>query len=201
MSKKDVESALARGVDILNNFLPVESFLLFPLVYSTCVWAVRRIFDGRDRVLAWQVWLDPEFIGTKPDDFVLHFFAGDEALGHAYETEIAGRDMAALRRAFAALYPVRGLEDAFLRGLFREELAAGDYRKIVAEFGPRTAEALEGIRAAEASSGFWHALEDLGREAASLGLHLIRDEDVQDMIIAAIKKKTARAARAKRPKP
>ncbi len=201
MSKKDVESALARAVEILDNFLPVKSFLLFPLLYSTCVWAARRIFDGRDRVLAWQVWLDPEFIGTKPDDFILHFFAGDEALNREFKVEVAGRDMPALRAAFAALYPVRGLEDAFLKGLFRAELAAGDYRKIVAEFVPRTAKALDAIRAAEASPGFWEVLVDFGREAASLGLHLIKDADVQDMIVAALKKKTARAAKAGGPKP
>src|SRR5512137_785686 len=118
MSKKDVERALARGVDILNNFVPLKSLLLFPLVYSACVWAARRIFDCRDRVLAWQVWLDPEFVAAKPDDFILHFFASNGALSAAYRTEVAGRDTAALRTAFPALYPVCGLEDSFLKGLF-----------------------------------------------------------------------------------
>ena len=201
MSKKDVEGALARGVDVLNGFLPLKSLLLFPLLYSTCVWAVRRVFDCRDRILAWQVWLDPEFIATKPDDFIVHFFATDDALSRAYRTEVEARDLGALRGAFPALYPIRGLEDAFLKGLFRAELEAGDFRTIVSEFAPRTAKALDGIRAAEAAPGFWRALEDLGREVASLGLHLIKDEAVQDMIIAVIKRKTAQAAKAGRPKP
>ncbi|MGZ5469218.1 MAG: hypothetical protein ACXW2H_08795 [Candidatus Aminicenantales bacterium] len=61
MAKKDIEAALARGVEILEAFLPLKSWRLFPVIYSACVWAVRRVFDYRERILAWQVWLDPDF--------------------------------------------------------------------------------------------------------------------------------------------
>jgi hypothetical protein len=40
---------------------------------------------------------------------------------------------------------------------------------------------------AEADPSFWRGLERVGREAVSLGLHLLKDEEVQDMIIALIK--------------
>lgn len=188
MNKKDVEAALGRGVEVLDGFLPLKSWLYFPVLYSACVWAVRRVFDYRERVLAWQVWLDPEFVRTKPDEFVLHFFSGHEALNRAYADEIARRDLRALRAAFPALYPIFGLEDAFLTALFKTEIGAADHRAIVVEFAARTAKARDDIQPAASNPDFWKALEIIGMEAASLGLHLLKDEDVQNMIIALVKK-------------
>ncbi len=191
MSRKQVEAALGRGVDILNDFLPLKSWLYFPVLYSACVWAVRRVFDYRERILAWQVWLDPEFVRTKPDEFVSHFFAGHEALNRTYSDEIGRRDVRVLRAAFPALYPIFGLEDAFLTALFKAEIDAADHRGIVVAFASRTRQALDDIQPAAADPGFWKALELLGMEAASLGLHLLKDEDVQDMIVALVKRPAA----------
>jgi len=187
MAKKDVEAALARGVDILDKFLPLKSWLIFPVLYSACVWAVRRVFDYRERILAWQVWLDPDFVRTKPDGFILGFFARNDALNLAYADEIARGDLRVLRAAFPALYPVFGLEDAFLKALFKAEIEAADYRAIVVEFAARTARARDEIRPAAADPDFWKALQLIGMEAASLGLHLLRDEAIQDMIVGLIK--------------
>ncbi len=187
MDKKGLEAALARGVEILDGFLPLKSWLLFPVLYAACVWAVRRVFDYRERILAWQVWLDPDFVRTKPDAFVLAFFSGNEALGRTYAEEIARGDIRALRAAFPALYSIIGLGDAFLEALFKAEIDAGDYRAIVVEFAARTARAREAIRPAAGDPAFWATLERIGREAASLGLHLLKDEEVQDMIVALIK--------------
>jgi len=189
MSKKSVEAALARGVEILNAFLPLKSWLVFPVLYSACVWAVRRVFDFRERILAWQVWLDPDFVRTKPDEFVLAFFCGHEALGREYADEIARGDMRVLRAAFPALYPVFGLEDAFLKALFKAEIDAADYRVLVVAFASRTAKAMEDIKPAAADPEFWKALYFAAAEAASLGLHLLKDEDVQNLIVALVKKK------------
>jgi len=188
MSKKSVEAALARGVEILKAFLPLKSWLVFPVLYSACVWAVRRVFDFRERILAWQVWLDPDFVRAKPDEFVLAFFCGHEALGREYADEIARGDMRVLRAAFPALYPVLGLEDAFLKALFKAEIDASDYRAIVVAFASRTAKAVEDIRPAAADPEFWKALYFAAAEAASLGLHLLKDEEVQNMIVALVKK-------------
>jgi hypothetical protein len=187
MSRKDIEAALARGIKILEAFLPLKSWLLFPVLYSACVWAVRRVFDYRERILAWQVWLDPDFVRTKPDEFILAFFYGNEALGREYADEIARQDLRVLRAAFPALYPVFGLEDAFLKALFKAEIDAADYRAIVVEFASRTAKARDDIRSAAADPEFWKALFFVAAEAASLGLHLLKDEEVQEMIVALIK--------------
>ncbi|NTU51921.1 MAG: hypothetical protein HGA94_05735, partial [Candidatus Aminicenantes bacterium] len=123
MSKKSLEAALARGVEILNKFLPLKSWLVFPVLYSACVWAVRRVFDFRERILAWQVWLEPDFVRTKPDEFVLAFFCGHEALGREYADEIARGDMRVLRAAFPEfeLRPASGM--TVLRGQFVDQAA------------------------------------------------------------------------------
>jgi hypothetical protein len=187
VGKKDVEAVLARGVSLLERFLPLKSWLYFPVLYAACVWAVRRVFDYRERILAWQVWLDPDFVRTKPDDFVLDFFRGDASLCREYGGEIERGEIRALRAAFPALYAVVGLDDAFLKALFKPELGRRDYRAVVVEFAARTARAREAIKPASSDPAFWRALERLGREAASLGLHLLKDEDVQDMIVGLIK--------------
>jgi len=187
MAKKDIEAALARGVELLDGLLPLKTWLFFPVLYAACVWAVRRVFDYRERILAWQVWLDPEFVRTKPDSFILDFFCGNAALRGAYADEIARGDLRVLRAAFPALYSVIGLEDAFLKALFKAELDAADYRTLVVEFAARTAAARDAIRPVAGDPAFWEALERIGREAASLGIHLLKDEDVQDMIVALIK--------------
>ncbi len=187
MDRKGLEAALARGVEILGEFLPLDAWLVFPVLYSACVWAVRRVFDVRERVLARPVWLDPGFVRTKPDAFVLAFFSGEAALARAYAAEIARGDLSALRAAFPALYAVYGLGDAFLRALFKAEIEAGDPRAVEAAFEARTARAVDAIRPAAADPRFWKALGRVGREAASLGLHLLRDEEVQDMIVALVK--------------
>ena len=187
MSKKGIEAALARGVELLDRFLPLKSWLYFPVLYAACVWAVRRVFDYRERILAWQVWLDPEFVRAKPDGFVLDFFRGRGPLAREYAAELDRGDLRTLRTAFAALYPVLGLEDAFLQALFKPELDAADFRAVVVEFAARTAKAREGLAPAAADPDFWRALVAIGVEAASLGLHLLSDEAVQDLIVRLVK--------------
>jgi hypothetical protein len=187
VNKKDLEAALARGVALLDEFLPLKSWLYFPLLYAACVWAIRRVFDYRERIFAWQVWLDPEFVRTKPDGFILDFFRGDAALCREYAAEIDRNDLRALRAAFPALYAVIGLDDAFLKALFKPEIERRDFRAVVVEFAGRTARAREDVKPAAADPAFWRALEAIGRNAASLGLHLLKDEEVQDMIVALIK--------------
>jgi hypothetical protein len=188
MDKKGVEKALAGAVRALSDILPLKSYLLFPVVYSVCVWAVRRVFDYRARILSWQAWLEPGAIGTKPDDFVLRFFRNHGGLAREYAEEFEARNMKALRKAFARLYPVVGIEDPFLQGLFGAELKAEDYRKIVAEFAARGARARADIAAASLDDRFWRDLEAAGMEMASLGIHLLADDAVRRVILAELRK-------------
>ena len=189
MDKKRAEHVLDEGIKVLKDFLPENPGLYFPLLYSLSVWALRRIFDLKERIFAWQVWLDPGTIETKPDEFILHFFKGHDGLRGAFAGEIDANDMPALRKVFSALYPVCGLDDAFLIALFEEELEAGDYRKIVDEFEQRAVRAANDIQAAGAAPEFWKNLHEFGRAVASLGLHFLTDAQIRKLIRDRIRKR------------
>jgi hypothetical protein len=189
MDKKRAEHVLDNGVKVLAEFLPLKSYLYFPVLYSICVWAVRRIFDLKERVLAWQVWLEPGMVESKPDAFILNFFERTEGVRETFAEEVRVKDMPALRKAFAGLYPVCGLEDAFLLALFQEDLEAGDFRKIADEFGERTARAIEDIKPAGSGQEFWRGMQSVGMEIASLGIHVMSDVQVRKLILDRIRKK------------
>jgi hypothetical protein len=189
MDKKRAEHILDQGVKVLAEFLPLKTYIYFPVLYSICVWAVRRIFDLKERVLAWQVWLEPGMVESKPDAFILNFFERTEGVREAFAEEVRVKDMAALRKAFAGLYPVCGLEDAFLLALFQEDLEAGDFRKIADEFGERTARAIEDIKPAGSGQEFWRGMQSVGMEIASLGIHVMSDVQVRKLILDRIRKK------------
>ena len=189
MDKKRAEHVLDNGVKILADIMPLKTYLYFPLLYSICVWAVRRIFDLRERVFAWQVWLDPGMIETKPEAFVLNFFQGHIGVREAYAAELAAGDMTALNTAFKALYPVCGLEDAFLLALFKEELEADDYRKIAAEFEERARLAIEDVKPASEVPEFWKGLQGFGMDMARIGIHVMSDAQVRKLILDRIRKR------------
>ena len=189
MDKKRAEHVLDSGVKILADIMPLHTYLYFPLLYSICVWAVRRIFDLRERVFAWQVWLDPGLVETKPEAFVLNFFQGHVGIRQAYAAELEARDMTALNKAFKALYPVCGLEDAFLLALFKEELEAEDYRKIAAEFEERARRAIEDVKPASEVPEFWKGLQGFGMDMARIGIHVMSDAQVRKLILERIRKR------------
>jgi len=189
MDKKRAEHVLDNGVKVLAEFLPMKTYLYFPVLYSICVWAVRRIFDLKERVLAWQVWLEPGMVESKPDAFILNFFERTEGVREAFAEEVRVKDMAALRKAFAGLYPVCGLEDAFLLALFQEDLEAGEFRKIADEFGEQAARAIEDIKPAGSGQEFWRGMQSVGMEIASLGIHVMSDVQVRKLILDRIRKK------------
>lgn len=189
MDKKRAEHVLDSGVKILADIMPLHTYLYFPLLYSICVWAVRRIFDLRERVFAWQVWLDPGMVETKPEAFVLNFFQGHVGIRQAYAAELEARDMTALNKAFKALYPVCGLEDAFLLALFKEELEAEDYRKIAAEFEERARRAIDDVKPASEVPEFWRGLQGFGMDMARIGIHVMSDAQVRKLILDRIRKR------------
>jgi hypothetical protein len=189
MDKKRAEHILDQGVKVLADILPLKSYLYFPLLYSICVWAARRIFDLRERVFAWQVWIEPGMVETKPEGFILHFFQSHEGLRGAYAAELAGKDMTSLNKAFMSLYPVCGLEDAFLLALFKDELEAGDFRKIAGEFESRARLAVDDVKPAGDVPEFWKGLQKFGMEMASLGIHTMSDAQVRKLIMERIRKK------------
>jgi len=188
MKVSSVEKVLERGVQLVSEFFPLKTYLYFPVLYSTCLWAIRRREEWKGEIFSWQVWLNPDAVEVKPDEFVLNFFESHPGLQKAYKEEIKAKDFKTLRATSRALYPVIGLEDPFLEALFKPELDSQDYRKIASEFEARVSRTKNDIEAVEEKSRFREALKSFGQEILALSLYLLSDAQIQKLIIKEIKK-------------
>jgi hypothetical protein len=188
MKKTSVEKIAEKGISFLSKILPLKSYLHFPLLSSALFWGIRRIVQWKKEILSWQVYLDPERIEVKPDEYVLNFFEKYPALNKIYETEIKSKDMEMLRKAFHGLYPILGLEDPFLSALFYEELKSRDFRKIVKEFEEKVSRAEKDIETFKGKSRLLEGLQTFAEEMASLGIELMSNDEVQEVVARTIKK-------------
>ena len=188
MTITPLEKIVENGISFLSKIIPLKSYLHFPLLSAAIFWGIRRAAEWKKEILSWQVYLDPERIGVKPDEFVLSFFKNHSFLNKTYKTEIMSNDMKALRVAFNRLYPILGLEDPFLSALFYEELESRDFRKIVKEFKEKVSRAEKDIEAFEGKSRLLESLKTFADEMASLSIDLMSEDKVQEIVANTIKK-------------
>ena len=179
MEEKKLRAFLKQSAEILQDFFPADTLALIPLLYSTLIWAVKRKGNLEAEVSGLRLWLEPEVVDNKPDEFILDFFGKQQALQEAFKAEIKSRDMKSLRPAFRALYPVVGLEEPFLQSLFSEELAREDFRLIADQFDWKLKQALEEIKAAEKKPELWKALKKIGESFMSLGWAWLSDDELR----------------------
>jgi hypothetical protein len=176
---KQVEKAIKNAIKLLREIFPQSTYLYFPLLSTALVWAVRRAEEWEENIFSWQVWPDPDYITAKPNDFVLEFFLSRPLLQKAYSEEIQNKDWKTLGAAFIRLYPIFGLEDPFLWALFREEIEAKNFSKIVLEFDGRVEKAKRDIRALKKDPRLLEGLKAFGEEMASLGTTFLVESEVQ----------------------
>jgi len=179
VEEKKLQDFLKQSAEILQDFFPTDTLALIPLLYSTLIWAVKRKGNLEAEVSGLRLWLEPEVVDNKPDEFILDFFEKQQALQEAFKAEIKSRDMKSLRPAFRALYPVVGLEEPFLQSLFSEELAREDFRLIADQFDWKLKQALEEIKAAEKKPELWKALKKIGESFMSLGWAWLSDDELR----------------------
>jgi hypothetical protein len=179
VEEKKLQDFLKQSAEILQDFFPADALALIPLLYSTLIWAVKRKGNLEAEVSGLRLWLEPEVVDNKPDEFILDFFEKQQALQEAFKAEIKSRDMKSLRPAFRALYPVVGLEEPFLQSLFSEELAREDFRLIADQFDWKLKQALEEIKAAEKKPELWKALKKIGESFMSLGWAWLSDDELR----------------------
>ncbi len=179
MEEKKLQDFLKQSAEILQDFFPADTLALIPLLYSTLIWAVKRKGNLEAEVSGLRLWLEPEVVDNKPDEFILDFFEKRQALQEAFKAEIKSCDMKSLRPAFRALYPVVGLEEPFLQSLFSEELAREDFRLIADQFDWKLKQALEEIKAAEKKPELWKALKKIGESFMSLGWAWLSDDELR----------------------
>jgi len=191
MKKTTLEKIVEKGISFLSKIFPLKSYLHFPLLSAAIFWGIRRATEWKEKILSWQVYLDPERIKVKPDEFVLSFFRKHPVLNKIYEAEMRKKekkDVENLREAFNRLYPILGLDDPFLSALFYEELKSSDFKKIVDEFEEKVSRAEKDIEAFEGKSRLLEGLETIGEEVASLSIDLMSKDEVQEVVANTIKK-------------
>jgi len=188
MKKTTLEKIVEKGISFLSKIFPLKSYLYFPILSAALFWGIRRAPEWKKKFLSWQVYLDPERIEVKPDEYVLNFFKNYPDLNKIYETEIKSKNMETLREAFRGLYPTVGLEDPFLSALFYKELESKDFKKIVKKFEEKVSLAQEDIEAFERKSRLLEGLKAFAGEAASLSVDLMSNEEVQEVVASEIKK-------------
>lgn len=179
VTDKPVEKAIKNAVKLLREIYPQSMYLYFPLLSTALVWAIRRPEEWEESIFSWQVWPDPDYIEVKPNDFVLDFFSSDPSLRDAYSQEIRKQDWKTLRAAFVRLYPIFGLEDPFLLALFREEIDAKNFAKIVHRFDKKVERAKRDIQSVKADRRLLTGLKAFGEELASLGKTMLVESEVQ----------------------
>ncbi len=179
MTDKPVEKVIKNAVKLLREIYPRNTYLYFPLLSTALVWAVRRPEEWEESIFSWQVWPDPDYIKVKPDDFVLEFFSSHPFIQNEYSEEIERKDWKTLRAVFIRLYPIFGLEDPFLRALFRKEIEAKDLSRIVLEFDQRVAKAKKDIQAIKKDPRLLAGLRAFGEEMASFITTLLAESEVQ----------------------
>jgi len=182
MDEKKIQAFFQQTAGILQDFLPPGASVVGPLVYALAVWGLKQQASYREKISGLKVWLWPEILVNKPDDFILNFFISDEALKQAYQEEIASRDLKTLRQHFAVLYPLLGLQDPFLEALFWPEIDSGNFKKIVADYQPRVEKAFKEIKAAEDRSDFWPALGRIFSGLVELGWQTLTESEVRSWL-------------------
>lgn len=188
MAGKKLETFLEQAAAVVQDFFPAGSPVLIPILYSSIVWAVKRKGDLETEVSGLKLWLEPEIVNNKPDEFILDFFKGDQALAETFNLELKNGEIKSLRQAFRVLYPVKGLEEPFLQSLFSEELTKGDYRQIAAQFDRRLRLALDEIKAAGDRPEWWPALKKIGENFLSLGWALTAEPELRARLKASLEK-------------
>lgn len=188
MKKSALEKVIENGVHFLSEFFPRKSYLYFPLLSASVLWAVRRRKEWKEKILSWKVWLEPDLISTKPDEFILNFFINDKNLSKIYQGEIERMELEPLRKDFARLYPILGLEDPFLSSLFAQELESKDYKKIVKDFEQRVSQAKKDMGSIKDKERLLRGLKSLADEAFSLHLELLSQAKLRKIIADFVKK-------------
>jgi hypothetical protein len=192
MTKKSFEKIVQEGIRFIARFFPQSQSLYFPLLSAALVWAIKSSMEWREKIFSWEVWLDPSFVKVKSDEFILSFFSDHADLSHAFAEEIRTEDMHALRKLFYNLYPIIGLEDPFLSGLFHQELASQNYRSIAEQYDIKIAQAIVDIEAVEEKGRFFEGLEAIAREMASFSADLITQTSVQRALAEIINKEISK---------
>ena len=192
MTKKSFEKIVREGIRFVSQFFPQSQYLYFPLLSAAMVWAIESTIEWKKKIFSWEVWLDPSFVKVKSDEFIMSFFVHHPDLSQTFAEEIKEKDVPALRKVFYSLYPIVGLGDPFLSGLFHQELTYKDFKAIVNQYENRVAQAIADIEAVGDRGRFLEGLEAIAREMASFSADMITQTSVQRALAEIIKREISK---------
>jgi len=187
MDEQSFDRLVNNTLKILKELLPTQEYLYLPLLSRALVWALNRYAHRREELMATPVWPLPQSIKVKSDEFVIDFFRSHPQLKHEFAAELEKRDMPSLRLAFDCLYPVVGLEDPFLTGLFASQLEKGEYRSIVSNFPQKLAQAKRDLEQVSVPGRLNQALEDFEEDIRELVVDLSSESEVRQSLIKLLK--------------
>ena len=88
MNTTSLQKIVEDGIRFLSEIFSIKSYLYFPLLYASSVWAARRIDEWKENIFLWKVWIEPDIVNVKPDEFVLKFFKNNKSLNEAFFEKI-----------------------------------------------------------------------------------------------------------------
>ena len=188
MAEPKIEKIVEGAVRLLEEILPENTTLYFPLLSATFTWIVRKEREWKKKILEWQVWPDPDIVKTKSNDFILNFYLSHSELRDCYQSTLNKKDYRKLRKDFSSLYPLYGLEDPFVTALFSDELKLGNIKKIAAEFDIRVNSAKKEIRQVKNTGHLLSALEGFVSGISSLGSEFLTQSRSRQALENIIKK-------------
>ena len=129
------------------------------------------------------MWPLPARIKVKSDEFILDFFQSHSGLRREFATELKNKDLKSLRDAFNYLYPLLGLNEPFLWGLFAPELTSREYRLIIQRFQDRLARARHDLASVSSKEKLISALKTFQEDIAEMALDLSGEIEVRRSLI------------------
>jgi len=177
-AEKIIESAIL----LLSEFFPQKTYLYFPILSASLVWAIKRSKEWKEKIFSWMVWPEPGPVRVKSDEFILNFFRNNGILLKVYKEDVEREDLVSLRQSFYRLYPIFGLHDPFLAALFQKELEKGDCRKIVEEFDARVTRAKNDVEQCHNNARLLQGLKEFAAGLASLGSEFLTQTKIQKVI-------------------
>lgn len=189
MKTQSAEKVIESAIQLLSEFFPQKTYLYFPLLSASLVWAIKRSKEWKEKIFNWMVWPEPGPVRVKSDEFILNFFRNNGVLLKVYKEDVEKEDLVSLRQSFYRLYPIFGLQDPFLSALFQKELENDDCRKIAEEFDARLTRAKNDVEQYHNNARLLQGLKEFATALASLGSELLTQTKVQKVIKELVERK------------
>ncbi|HHF42966.1 MAG: hypothetical protein DRJ11_06135 [Candidatus Aminicenantes bacterium] len=183
MALSKLDKAVNNALKILKEVLPDQTYLYLPLLSRALVWGLRRYFHRQAELMATPVWPWPARIKVKPDEFILDFFQTHSGLRREFATELKNKDLKSLREAFVYLYPLLGLNEPFLWGLFAPELGRQEYRLIIRTFQDRLDRARRDLASVSSRKKLISALKTFQEDITAMAIDLSGEAEVRRSLV------------------